>query len=52
MRNTITPEFGSMVWLGAVLCSEEFEADELKEPICNNCNLCVETVVLMSRDKE
>ena len=38
----ITPEFGSMVWLGAVLCSEEFEADELKEPICNNCNLCVE----------
>ena len=38
----ITPEFGSMVWLGAVLCSEEFEADELQEPICNNCNLCVE----------
>lgn len=38
----ITPEFGSMVWMGAVLCSEEFEADELKEPICNNCNLCVE----------
>ena len=38
----ITPEFGSMVWLGAVLCSEEFEADELKEPICNNCNHCVE----------
>ena len=24
------------------MCSEEFEADELKEPICNNCNLCVE----------
>lgn len=38
----ITPEFGSMVWLGEVLCSEELEADELKEPICNNCNLCVE----------
>lgn len=38
----ITPEFGSMVWLGTVLCSEELEADELKESICNNCNLCVE----------
>ena len=38
----ITPEFGSMVWLGTVLCSEEFVADELKESICNNCNLCVE----------
>ena len=38
----ITPEFGSMVWLGAVLCSAELEADPLKEAICNNCNLCVE----------
>ena len=38
----ITPEFGSMVWLGTVLCSEELEADELKESVCNNCNLCVE----------
>ena len=39
----ITPEFGSMVWLGAVLCSEELEPDDLQEPVCNNCNLCVET---------
>lgn len=38
----ITPEFGSMVWLGAVLCEQEFEADALIENICNNCNLCVE----------
>lgn len=38
----ITPEFGSMVWLGAVLCAEAFEPDVLKEPICNHCNLCVE----------
>ena len=38
----ITPEFGSMVWLGAVLCEQEFEADPLKEKICNDCNLCVE----------
>lgn len=37
----ITPEFGSMIWLGAVLCDHEFEADEMKAPICNNCNLCV-----------
>ena len=37
----ITPEFGSMVWLGAVLCTQEIEADDLKENICNNCNLCV-----------
>lgn len=38
----ITPEFGSMVWLGAVLCDYSLEPDELKEDICNNCNLCVE----------
>lgn len=38
----ITPEFGSMVWLGAVLCDHEFEADEMKEAVCGNCNLCVE----------
>lgn len=37
----ITPEFGSMIWLGAVLCAEEVEADELKPNICDNCNLCV-----------
>ena len=39
----ITPEFGSMVWLGAVLCTAELEADEMKEKICDNCNLCVNT---------
>ena len=38
----ITPEFGSMVWLGTVLCEQEFESDEMKEPLCNNCNLCVD----------
>lgn len=37
----ITPEFGSMVWLGCVLCDIELEADKMKENICNNCNLCV-----------
>lgn len=37
----ITPEFGSMVWLGAVLCEQELECDKLKDTICNNCNACV-----------
>ena len=35
----ITPEFGSMVWLGAVLCTQELEADAMKESVCNDCNL-------------
>lgn len=39
----ITPEYGSMVWLGAVLTEVELEPDPLQEPICNNCNLCVRT---------
>lgn len=38
----ITPEYGSMLWLGACLCSQEFAPDELKEDICDQCNLCVE----------
>lgn len=38
----ITPEFGSMVWLGAVLTNAELESDAMGEPICNDCNLCVE----------
>lgn len=38
----ITPEFGSMVWLGAVLCEQELEPDQIKEDICNDCNQCVE----------
>ncbi|MGI6061771.1 MAG: 4Fe-4S binding protein [Blautia sp.] len=38
----ITPEFGSMVWLGTVLCEQEFESDEMKDPLCDNCNLCVD----------
>lgn len=37
----ITPEYGSMIWLGAVLCNLDLEPDEMKENICNNCNLCV-----------
>lgn len=38
----ITPEFGSMVWLGAVVCELALAPDPMIEPgICNQCNLCV-----------
>lgn len=37
----ITPQYGSMVWLGAVLTEAELEPDKLLEPVCNQCNLCV-----------
>lgn len=37
----ITPEFGSMVWLGCVLTELELEPDDMKEDVCCNCNLCV-----------
>lgn len=37
----ITPEFGSMIWLGAVLCAQELEPDAMKAPVCTKCNLCV-----------
>ncbi len=37
----ITPEFGSMVWLGCVLCDAQLKADALKEWICTDCDKCV-----------
>lgn len=37
----ITPEFGSMVWLGCVLCDAQLKADALKERICTDCDKCV-----------
>lgn len=37
----ITPEYGSMVWLGAVLTELELEPDRLQDMMCNDCNLCV-----------
>lgn len=37
----ITPQLGSMVWLGAILTNEELEPDPLPEPVCTNCGLCV-----------
>ena len=47
----ITPEFGSMVWLGTVLCEQGFEPDEMKEPLCNNCKLCVEICPVNALEK-
>lgn len=38
----ITPEFGSMVWLGCVLTEAELEPDPLKRTICSDCGLCVD----------
>lgn len=37
----ITPELGSMVWLGCVLTEAEFTPDPLKTELCNGCGLCV-----------
>ena len=38
----ITPEFGSMVWLGAVLTDAVLSPDPLLEPACTGCNLCID----------
>lgn len=38
----ITPELGSMVWLGCVLTELELEPDPLAGPICDGCGKCVE----------
>lgn len=37
----LTPEFGALVWLGAVLTDGALEADPPAEPLCNECGLCV-----------
>lgn len=46
----ITSEFGSMIWLGVVLCELELEPDERKESLCDNCNLCVEACPVHALD--
>ena len=48
----ITPEYGSMIWLGAVLCDRELEADAPAEPICDGCGLCVERCPVHALDRE
>lgn len=47
----ITPELGSMVWLGCVLCGEELEADAMKKPICDDCGKCVEACPVHALDE-
>lgn len=47
----LTPEFGSMIWLGAVLCAQELEADAMKENICSSCGLCVEVCPVNALEK-
>lgn len=48
----ITPELGSMVWLGCILCEAELEPDERKEPLCSNCGLCVEACPVNALEQE
>lgn len=53
-RNTllITPEFGSMVWLGAVLTEIELEPDPIQDPICDDCDLCVKVCPVNALEDE
>lgn len=37
----ITPEYGSMVWLGCVLTEAELAPDPLLPDLCDGCGLCV-----------
>lgn len=37
----ITPEYGSLVWLGAAISNVEIESDPLLESICSECDSCV-----------
>ncbi len=46
----ITPELGSMVWLGCVLCGTELEADEVQAPVCDDCGKCVEACPVHALD--
>lgn len=48
----ITPQFGSMVWLGAILCDAEIDADEMLPDICTGCNKCVQVCPVDALEKE
>ena len=47
----ITPEFGSMVWLGMVLTEAQLAPDALLDRVCNKCNLCVEACPVNALEK-
>lgn len=48
----ITPELGSMVWLGCVLCGAELEPDPMREPVCDDCGKCEEVCPAHALDGE
>lgn len=48
----ITPRFGSMVWLGCVLCDAEIEPDEMLADICVGCNKCVQVCPVNALEHE
>lgn len=48
----ITPKFGSMVWLGCVLCDAEIEPDEVLVDVCVNCNKCVQACPVNALEHE
>lgn len=48
----ITPQFGSMVWLGCILCDAEIEADEMLANVCTDCNRCVQVCPVNALEKE
>lgn len=48
----ITPRFGSMVWLGCILCDAEIEPDEMLADICVGCNKCVQACPVNALEKE
>ena len=48
----ITPEYGSLVWLGAVLTDYDIETDPLLEDLCTNCDLCVKACPVNALEKE
>lgn len=53
-KNTllITPEFGNMVWLGAVITSLELEPDPIleKNPCHKNCKICIDNCPVKALD--
>lgn len=47
----ITPEFGSMVWLGAVLVDAPLDPDPMLDNPCTNCGACVQVCPVHALDE-